>query len=66
VEIGAATDALTQHAQVVLAFGEVLRLEGHGQEAAEAIEDAIRLLERKGNVVASRKARSSLVELARA
>jgi DNA-binding SARP family transcriptional activator len=66
VEIGAATDALTQHAQVLLAFAEVLRLEGHGQEAAEATEDAIRLLERKGNIVASRKARSSLVELARA
>ena len=66
VEIGAATDALTQHAQVLLAFGEVLRLEGHGQEAGEAIEDAIRLLERKGNIVSSRKARSSLLELARA
>jgi DNA-binding SARP family transcriptional activator len=66
VEIGAATDALTQHAQVLLAFAEVLRLEGHGQEAGEAIEDAIRLLERKGNIVASRKARSSLLELARA
>jgi ATP/maltotriose-dependent transcriptional regulator MalT len=66
VEIGAATDALSQHAQVLLAFAEVLSLEGHGQEAAEAIEDAIRLLERKGNIVASRKARSSLVELARA
>jgi DNA-binding SARP family transcriptional activator len=66
VEIGAATDALTQHAQVLLAFAEVLRLEGHGQEAREEIEDAIRLLERKGNIVASRKARSSLLELARA
>jgi hypothetical protein len=51
---------------VLLAFAEVLSLEGHGQEAAGAIEDAIRLLERKGNIVASRKARSSLVELARA
>jgi DNA-binding SARP family transcriptional activator len=66
VEIGAATDALTQHAQVLLAFAEVLRLEGHGREAAEAIEDAIGLLERKGNIVASRKARSSLLELVRA
>ncbi len=66
MEIGAATDALTQHAQVLLAFAEVLRLEGHGQEAGEANEDAIRLLERKGNIVASRKARSSLLELARA
>jgi DNA-binding SARP family transcriptional activator len=66
VEIGAATDALSQHAQVLLAFGEVLSLEGHGQEATEVIEDAIRLLVRKGNIATSRKARSSLVELARA
>jgi len=66
VEIGAATDALSQHAQVLLAFAEVLSLEGHGQEAAEAIEDAIGLLERKGNIAASRRARSSLGELARA
>jgi class 3 adenylate cyclase len=66
VEIGAATDALSQHAQVLLAFAEVLSLEGHGQEAAGAIEDAIGLLERKGNIAASRRARSSLGELARA
>jgi DNA-binding SARP family transcriptional activator len=66
VDIGAATDALPQQAQVLLAFAEVLRLEGLAREAAEVIEDAIRLLERKGNVAASRKARSSLVELARA
>jgi DNA-binding SARP family transcriptional activator len=66
VEIGAATDALTQQAQVLLAFAEVLRLEGHGQEAGGPIEDAIRLLERKGNIVASRKARSTLLEFARA
>jgi DNA-binding SARP family transcriptional activator len=66
VEIGAVTDALPQHAQVLLSFAEVLRLEGRAREAAEVIEDAIRLLDKKESVAASRKARSSLVELARA
>ncbi len=64
VAIAAATDAVTQHAHVLLDSAEVLRLEGRGDDAAGAIEDAIRLLDAKGNLAASRRARSLLVELA--
>jgi tetratricopeptide (TPR) repeat protein len=63
VEIAAASDAVNQHAHVLLGFAEVLRLEGNRQRAAEAIKDAIRLLEGKGNVASSRKAHSLLGEL---
>jgi DNA-binding SARP family transcriptional activator len=66
VEIAAATDAVSQHADVLFGYAEVFRLGGHAREAAEAIEDAIRLLEGKGNVAAIRKARALLIELTRA
>ncbi|MDQ2982560.1 MAG: AAA family ATPase [Actinomycetota bacterium] len=64
--LAAKTDALTQHGNVLLDLGEVLRLDGRATEAAAAIEDAVRLFEKKQNVAASQKARESLSELATA
>ena len=61
-----ATDALSQHGNVLLALAEVLRLSDHPAEAAAAIEEAIRLFDAKGNLVAGDKARSLLGELATA
>jgi DNA-binding SARP family transcriptional activator len=66
VEIAAVTDAVSQHAHVLVSYAEVFHLEGRAREATEAIEEAIRLLEGKGNAAAIRKARARQVELARA
>jgi DNA-binding SARP family transcriptional activator/tetratricopeptide (TPR) repeat protein/DNA-binding transcriptional ArsR family regulator len=62
VRRAAATDAVSQHAQVLLAYAEVLQLQGRGTPAAQALEQAIGLQEGKGNMAASRKARSLLAE----
>jgi tetratricopeptide (TPR) repeat protein len=59
VGLASATDSVSQRAQVLLSYAEALQLEG--AEAAEAIEEAIELLEEKGNVVALRQARALLV-----
>jgi DNA-binding SARP family transcriptional activator len=64
VEIAAETDALSQRAHVLFAHAEVLRLEGRTRESTATAEDAVRLLERKGNVAAIEKVRSLLPELA--
>jgi len=63
VEIAAETDALSQRAHVLFAHAEVLRLEGRARESTATAEDAVRLLERKGNVAAIKQARSLLPEL---
>ena len=62
VDIAATTDALSQHAQVLVDQCEVLRLGGRMAEAAAAAENAVGLLERKGNTAASRNAYSLLRE----
>jgi len=64
VELAAATDAVNQHANVLLSYAEVLRLGNRPEIAAGAVADAVRLLEQKDNRVAITKARSLLVELA--
>ena len=64
VEIAATTDGLSQHAQVLIDRAEVLRLAGRAREAGATAENAVRLLERKGNTAASHHARSLLLELA--
>jgi tetratricopeptide (TPR) repeat protein len=64
VELAAVTDSVSQRAHVLLSHAEVLRLGGRIPEAAEAVEDAIQLLEAKKNVAALRRARSLLGELA--
>jgi DNA-binding SARP family transcriptional activator/tetratricopeptide (TPR) repeat protein len=64
VDIAAQTDSVSQRAQVLLSYAEVLRLKGHTGEGVEAVEEAIRLLEKKGNLAAGRLARVQLVEFA--
>jgi tetratricopeptide (TPR) repeat protein len=66
VEIAAATDAVSQHAHVLLSFAEVLGLEGRASQAREPISEAIRLLEGKENLAGSRKAHAQLSSLASA
>jgi tetratricopeptide (TPR) repeat protein len=58
------TDMLTTHAIVLTDLAEVLRLAERREEALAALEDALRLFERKGNVVFAAKARRLLAELA--
>jgi DNA-binding SARP family transcriptional activator/class 3 adenylate cyclase len=63
VKIAESTDAVSQHAQVLLDAGEVACLSGRHAAAVELAEVALRLLEAKGNVVSSRRARSRLAAL---
>jgi DNA-binding SARP family transcriptional activator len=64
VQLAEATDDLNTRAKTLLDFAEVLQLAGRPREAAEAVEQAIELFERKGNVVAAKRARALLAELA--
>ena len=57
------TDALNDHAVVLLDLAEVLRLAGRTSKAASHVEKALDLFERKGNVVSTVAARSLLDEL---
>ena len=66
VEIAAATDVLSPHADVLLDAAEVGSLSGHTRLAIERAEGAIRLLEEKGNVASLERARSLLEQLATA
>jgi class 3 adenylate cyclase/tetratricopeptide (TPR) repeat protein len=60
--VGAAegTHYLGFHADALLVLAEVLRLAGRPEEAATALEEAVALYERKGNVVSACKARTLL------
>ena len=58
----ALTDLLDDHAQVLADLAEVLRLGGRRKESAKAIDEAIHLYERKGNVVAAETLRALLAE----
>jgi DNA-binding SARP family transcriptional activator len=60
VRLADATDGLNQIAATRLALGEVLRAAGLNREADRAIDEAVRLFERKGNVVGASKARELL------
>lgn len=60
VELAARTDWLTDHADALIAYAEVLRLAGAAEEAARAIQEAIALYERKGNRIGMRRAQSLL------
>ena len=57
------TEFLNLHADALLVLAEVLRLAGRAGEAAAALEEAIELYERKGNVVSAAKARAALDDL---
>jgi len=66
VELAAATDAVSQHAQVLLSYAEVLGVEGRASQAREPSNEAIRLLEGKKNLAGSRRAQAQLNSLASA
>ena len=57
VRLARSTDELISPANALMDLAEVLCLDGRRQEAAEATDEAIRLYEQKGSVVAARRAR---------
>jgi tetratricopeptide (TPR) repeat protein len=59
-----ATDALNQHARVLLDRAEILQLADRYAEAAAAAEEALELFEEKENTVSARKVRALLNDLA--
>jgi tetratricopeptide (TPR) repeat protein len=59
VSFAAETDALSQHASVLLDVAEVARLEGRLADESTMIEQAVALFESKGNVAGSAAARST-------
>jgi tetratricopeptide (TPR) repeat protein len=65
VELAEPTDWLEGQGHALMALAEVLRLAGRPQEAAEAIHQALRLYDQKGNLVSAAKARKALSKLAR-
>jgi tetratricopeptide (TPR) repeat protein len=64
VDLAMATDSVSQCAHVLLCRAEVLQLGGRATDGADSIDQAIRMLEEKGNVAAGRQARALLVEVA--
>ena len=63
VTLAAQTDALGFHGDALMGLAEILRLAGRPEEALGALEEAMRLYERKGNVVSAGKARALLADL---
>jgi tetratricopeptide (TPR) repeat protein len=65
VEIFSKTDAVSDHGDALMSLGEVLQLAARSGEAATAVEQALNLYERKGNVVYSQRAEALLLRLRR-
>jgi hypothetical protein len=63
VEFASQSDFLHSHAEALTDLAEVLHLAGRTTEVEAAVAEAIRLHERKGNVIAADKAREMLEEL---
>jgi DNA-binding SARP family transcriptional activator/class 3 adenylate cyclase/tetratricopeptide (TPR) repeat protein len=63
VEFAETTDFLLAHAAALTDLAEVLELSGHPEGAAHALEQAIELSERKGNVLAADNCRARLADL---
>jgi len=63
VELAERADFLGFHADALSGLAEVHRLGGRPEAAIEALGSAVRLYERKGNVVAARMARDQQLEL---
>jgi polysaccharide biosynthesis protein PslJ len=61
-KLAARTDFLDAHARAITDLAEVLHLAGRPKEAAGALEEAIRLHDQKGNVVAAGTLRALLAE----
>jgi tetratricopeptide (TPR) repeat protein len=57
------TDSLALHANALVSRAEVLRLAGRTNEAASALEEAIRLYDRKGVLPQIERTRALLSEL---
>jgi predicted ATPase/class 3 adenylate cyclase len=64
VNLGEPTDYISFRADQWMRLGEVLRLAGKLEEAAEAVRRALALYERKGNLVSAERARRELADLA--
>ncbi len=64
VELVDRTECLNRRAKVRLDLAEVLGFAGHTREAADALEEGIKLFEAKGNVAAVRQVRKTLQEAA--
>jgi tetratricopeptide (TPR) repeat protein len=60
VRLAERTDFLTLHAEALLDLGEVLNAGGRAEEADAAVQVALVLYERKGDVVSSERTRSRL------
>ena len=60
-ELSAQTDYLNHHAEALADFADVLELAGRREEAAAAMEQALELYERKGNLVMAEQTRERLV-----
>jgi DNA-binding SARP family transcriptional activator len=63
VEIAAATDAVSPHAEVLLDSAEVGLLSGRGRIAIGRVKEAVRLFEEKGNEASLERARSMVEQL---
>jgi len=59
------TDYLNLYAHALMSLAEVLRVQERTDEARASLEEAIELLQRKGNVVGEANARRVLEELGR-
>jgi DNA-binding SARP family transcriptional activator len=57
------TDALNRKAESLLDLAGILEAAGRAEEAVEAVERAIDLFERKGNVAGARRAQTLLAEM---
>jgi tetratricopeptide (TPR) repeat protein len=64
VAFAAESDFLDSHGDALMNLSEVLSLAGPQQEAALAVEQAVRLYEQKGNVVSADRARMRLAAYA--
>jgi hypothetical protein len=64
VALASRTDALNLHADAFMDLAAVRRLAQREHDASEAVREALRLYERKGNVVSTRLARGLLQNVA--
>ncbi len=62
-ELAARTDYLNDHADALTDLADVIELAGGREQAATAVEKALALYERKGNLVMAERARERLAEL---
>jgi tetratricopeptide (TPR) repeat protein len=63
VDLARRTDALVLQGEAWMDLAEVLALAGRAKEAVDALDEAIRLFEAKGNVVSAARARAARAEV---